>query len=71
MRENKLDQDYSQLIIDYFKSSSYARWTDSQVQKYLNERQIKINERGLGNKAMSNAEFKEYVAKQLGNNYID
>lgn len=66
MRENKLDQDYSQLIIDYFKSSSYARWTDSQVQKYLNERQIKINERGLGNKAMSNAEFKEYIAKQLG-----
>ena len=65
MRANKLDQNYAQLIIDYFKSSSYARWTDSQIQKYLNERQIKINERGWENEVMSNAELREYVEKKL------
>ena len=65
MRENKLDQDYSQLIIDYLSSKPYGRWDDAQVQKYLNERQIKINEQGLADQVMSNAELKEYIAKQL------
>ena len=65
MRENKLDQDYSQLIIDYLSSKPYGRWDDAQVQKYLNERQIKINEQGLAGQVMSNAELKEYIAKQL------
>lgn len=65
MRENKLDQDYSQLIIDYLSSKPYGRWDDAQVQKYLNERQIKINEQGLADQVMSNAELKQYIDKQL------
>lgn len=66
MRTEKLDQDYSELIIDYFTSSPYGRWSDSQVQKYLNERETKIKEQNLQGKVMSNAELKEYVAQKLG-----
>ena len=66
MREDKLDQDYAQLIIDYLTSSSYGRWSDSQVQKYLRERQIKIDERNMQGQVMSNQELKDYVAKQVG-----
>lgn len=66
MRENKLDQDYAQLIIDYLTSNLYGRWSDSQVQKYLREREIKIKERNMQGQVMSNQELKDYIAKQVG-----
>lgn len=68
MRGIKLDQDYADLIIGYLSSSPYGRWSDSQVQKYLRERQIKIDDQKLSKSEyiMTNSELKEYIAKQIG-----
>lgn len=65
VRAEKLDQDYAQLIYDYLASSPYGRWNDSQVQKYLAERQVKIDENNLAGQAISNEKLKEKIAKKL------
>lgn len=66
IRATKMDQDFAQLIINYFKSSPYARWSDETVQGYLAARQAKINENHEDAKgAISNEELKTYVAQLL------
>ena len=66
IRATKMDQDFAQLIINYLKSSSHARWSDETVQGYLAARQAKIDERHESAKgAISNEELKNYVAQLL------
>lgn len=63
LRDEKLNQDYENLIDQYLEDEN-ARWTDSQVQKYLMERQVKIDERGLAGKVKSNEQLKIDMQKK-------
>lgn len=61
--EEKLGQDFHQLIDNYLKSSK-ASWYDKAVQDWLVLQQRKIDERGLAGKVESNKDLEEYFKKK-------
>lgn len=65
IRDEKLEQNYAGMIIDYMKNPQ-AKWKDNYVQQLLAIRSSKIAEKGWEDKYPDNEELKEYVADLIG-----
>lgn len=72
MIDEKLSQNYAQLIEDYIQSKyPYGRWTDTQIQKYLSERQIKIDKYGLADQYGSNEDLRKEMKEKYPEAFLD